>query len=163
MGDVTGRRIAAALIDVAIIFILLGLVAGLFGNETAANNTISAKLRGEPGALFFLLTFAYFVGTELLWAQTIGKRVMKLRVVRIDGTKPGVGPIVIRNVVRLIDWLPSLYVFGAIAVFATGERRLRLGDMAAKTKVVADDGTPPAPPAQPQRPDDDEVLAQILR
>jgi uncharacterized RDD family membrane protein YckC len=65
--------------------------------------------------------------------------------------------------VRAVDWLPSLYIVGVITVFATGERRVRLGDLAAKTKVVADYGTPPQPPSPPERPDYDEFLAQIMR
>ena len=64
---------------------------------------------------------------------------------------------------RVVDWLPSLYVVGAITVAATGDRRVRLGDLAAKTKVVADGGTPPAPPPPPERPGDEDVLAQIMR
>jgi uncharacterized RDD family membrane protein YckC len=162
MGDVLGRRIVAAVIDVAIIGILLIVIAKGLGNEDARQYSLWAETQGAPRALFFLLTFAYFFGTELVWAQTLGKRVMKLRVVRDDGTKAPAGPIFLRNLVRVVDWLPSLYIVGAVTVFATGERRARLGDMAAKTKVVADDGTPPeAPP--PERPGDDEVLAQIMR
>jgi len=53
--------------------------------------------------LFFLLMFGYFFGTELAWGQTIGKRVMKLRVVLVDGAKAGAGPIFIRNLVRAVD------------------------------------------------------------
>ncbi|MGH2897678.1 MAG: RDD family protein [Solirubrobacteraceae bacterium] len=162
MGDLLGRRVVAAVIDVAIIVVLLGVVAGLLGNDDAADASLAAKLSGGPGMLFFALTLLYFVATELAWAQTVGKRVMKLRVVRLDGTKASAGPVVIRNVVRLFDWLPFLYILGAIAVFATGERRARLGDIAAKTKVVAG-GSPPDQPAPRERPDDDDVLAQILR
>ena len=163
MADVLGRRIVAAVIDVAIIGILLVVIAKGLGDEGAREYSLWAETQGAPRALFFLLTFAYFFGTELVWAQTLGKRIMKLRVARDDGSKPGAGPIAIRNLVRGVDWLPSLYVIGAITLFATGERRVRLGDMAAKTKVVADDGKPPAPPPPPERPDDDEVLAQIMR
>lgn len=160
MADVTGRRIAAALIDVAIISILLIVIAKTLGDEGAREYSLWAETQGTPRALFFLLTFAYFFGTELVWAQTLGKRVMKLRVVRSDGTKAGAAPIIVRNLVRLVDWLPVLYVFGAVAFFATGERRQRLGDMAAKTKVVDRDAQP-SPPRE--RPDDDDVIAQILR
>ena len=163
MGDVLGRRIVAAVIDVALVGILLVVIAKVLGNEEAREYSLWAETQGAPRALFFLLTFAYFFGTELAWAQTLGKRVMKLRVVSDNGTKPGAGPIAIRNLVRAIDWLPSLYIVGIITVFATGERRIRLGDMAAKTKVVADDGTRPEPPAPPDRPGDDDVLAQIMR
>ena len=163
MGEVLGRRIVAALIDVALIGILLVVIAKTLGNEEAREYSLWAETQGAPRALFFLLTFAYYFGTELVWAQTLGKRVMKLRVVRDDGTRAPAGPVFIRNFVRLFDWLPSLYLVGVITLVATGERRARLGDLAAKTKVVGDDVPlePPAPPPEP--PGDDEVLAQIMR
>jgi len=163
MQDVTGRRIAAALIDAAIIFILLIVVAKSLGDEEAREYSLWAETQGAPRALFFLLTFGYFFAAELVWAKTLGKHVMKLRVVREDNSKADAGPIFVRNLLRAVDWLPSLYLIGGISMFATGERRARLGDMAAKTKVVADTGSAPPPPTQRERPDDDDVLAQIMR
>ncbi len=163
MGEVLGRRIVAAVIDVAIIGILLVAIAKGLGNEEAREYSLWAETQGAPRALFFLLTFAYFFGTELVSGQTLGKRVMKLRVVCEDGTKAGAGPVFVRNLLRAIDWLPSLYIVGAITVFATRQRRMRLGDMAAKTKVVGDEAGSREPPEKPERPDDEDVLAQILR
>lgn len=163
MGDVLGRRIAAAAIDAAVILILLIVVAKTLGDEEGASRSIWAETEGSPRAVFFALTFVYYFGTELVWAQTLGKRVMKLRVVGPGGAKLTAGPALIRNLVRFVDWLPGLYIVGAITVYATGPRRQRLGDMAAKTNVVAEDTPPPPPPESRERPDDDEVLAQILR
>jgi uncharacterized RDD family membrane protein YckC len=163
MGDVLGRRVVAAVIDVAIIGILLIVIAKTLGDEANREFSLWAETQGAPRALFFLLTFAYYFGSELVWAQTLGKRVMKLRVVRDDGSKAAAGPVAVRNLVRAVDWLPSLYIIGIVSVFATGERRVRLGDLAAKTKVVADDGTPPAPPSPPDRPADEDAIAQIMR
>ncbi len=163
MGDVTGRRIIAAFIDAAIIAILLVVIAKGLGEEGTTKRSLWAETQGAPRTLFLLLTFAYFFGTELAWAQTLGKRVMKIRVVREDGGKLHAGPAAIRNLVRFIDALPVLYVVGGIAVFATGQRRARLGDLAAKTKVVADDAPPPPPSERRDRPEDDDILAQVLR
>ena len=163
MGDVTGRRIIAALIDAAIIFILLIVVAKTLGNDENREYSLWAETQGAPRALFFLLTFVYFFASELVWAQTVGKRVMRLRVASEDGTKADAGPILVRNLLRAVDWLPSLYLIGGITMFATGARRARLGDMAAKTKVVAGDGPPPRRPDKPERPDDDDVISQIMR
>jgi uncharacterized RDD family membrane protein YckC len=167
MGDVTGRRIAAALIDAAIIALLLVLVAKGLGEEGTTKRSLWAETEGGPRAVFLLLTFAYFFGTELVWGQTLGKRVMKLRVVGEDGGKLSPTAAAIRNLVRFVDALPALYIVGAITFFATGERRARLGDLAAKTKVVADDAPPPPPPSsssdQRDRPEDDDILAQVLR
>jgi uncharacterized RDD family membrane protein YckC len=162
MGDVLGRRIVAAVIDVALVGILLIVIAKVLGNDENREYSLWAETQGGPRALFFLLTFLYFFATEFLSGQTLGKRVMKLRVVLEDGSKAGAGPVAIRNLLRAVDWLPSLYIVGIITIFATGERRIRLGDLAAKTRVVADAG-PPAPPPPPERPGDDDVLAQIMR
>ncbi len=164
-GQIIGRRVAAALIDSALVLILLVVVAKTLG-EGDSNRSIWVETEGGSARpVFFLLTFAYYLGTEIAWAQTIGKRVMKIRVVGEDGSRLAPTPALIRNVVRIVDWLPGLYIVGAITLFATGERRLRLGDLAAKTKVVADSGGgwADSPPPPPERPDDDDVLAQILR
>ena len=56
-----------------------------------------AETRGAPRTLFLLLTFGYFFGTELVWAQTLGKRVMKLRVVGEDGAKLSAGAAAMRR------------------------------------------------------------------
>jgi uncharacterized RDD family membrane protein YckC len=162
-GDILRKRIAAALVDAGAILVLLILIAVLFGNDEASNWSLWAETQGRPRVVFFLLTFAYFVATELTSGQTLGKRLLGLRVVRVDGSRAEAGPIVIRNLVRLVDWLPFLYVVGAITVFATGERRLRLGDLAAGTRVVAI-GDRVDPPDQPPPPaSDDDVLASVLR
>jgi len=163
MGDVTGRRIAAALIDVAIIAILLVIVAKGLGDEGTTKRSLWAETEGGPRTLFLLLTFAYFFGTEAAWGQTLGKRVMKLRVVGMDGGRLSPGASAIRNLVRFVDALPVLYLVGAITFFATGPRRARLGDLAAKTKVVAHDTPPPPPSERRDRPEDDDILAQVLR
>jgi uncharacterized RDD family membrane protein YckC len=163
MKDVLGRRVIAAVIDAVLILVLLVVVAKTLGNEGATSRSIWAETQGSPRTVFFLLTFAYFVVTELVWAQTLGKRVMNLRVVTIDGGRPGAGPMLLRNVIRVVDWLPGLYIVGAIAVFMTGERRQRLGDLAAGTHVVAVTDGPPPPPDRPPPPSDDDVFASILR
>ncbi len=161
-GQVLGRRVAAAVIDALVVLVLLVVVAKTLGDEGAAKRSIWAETEGSPRAVFILLTFAYFFATELVWGQTIGKRVMKLRVVRLDGGRLGAGPAAIRNIVRFVDAFPVLYIVGAIALFTIGNKTARLGDLAAKTKVVPDDTPPPPPPEQRDRPDDDDVLAQVL-
>ena len=162
-GDILRKRVAAALVDTGLILVLLILIAVLFGNDEASNWSLWAETQGRPRVAFLLLTFAYFVATELVWGQTLGKRLLGLRVVRADGSRADAGPIVIRNLVRLVDWLPFLYIVGGVTVFATGERRQRLGDLAAGTRVVAV-GDRTEPRDQPPPPaSDDDVLASVLR
>jgi uncharacterized RDD family membrane protein YckC len=162
-GDILGKRVGAALVDAGIILVLLILIASLFGDDKVSDWSLWAETQGRPRVAFLLLTFAYFAGTELVWGQTLGKRLLGLRVVRADGSRAEAGPILIRNLVRLIDWLPAFYVVGAAAVFATGERRQRLGDLAAGTRVVAIATAAEPPDRRPPPPSDDDVLTSVLR
>jgi hypothetical protein len=60
-----------------------------------------------------------------------------LRVIRVDGTPVTAVEVVIRNLVRLIDLLPTAYGVGVITMFVNDKSR-RLGDLAAGTVVVHD-------------------------
>ncbi|HEV7808294.1 MAG TPA: RDD family protein [Solirubrobacteraceae bacterium] len=161
--DVIGRRIGAAIIDFGIVVLLLLLVGALFGNDAGDDASVSQQLGPLDSLLFLGLTFLYYWGTEATSAQTLGKRVLGLRVVGVDGAPASSRAILVRNVVRLVDWLPLLYIVGAISVFATGTRRQRLGDLAAKTRVVAIGAQPDEPHAPPPPPSDEDVIASVLR
>jgi uncharacterized RDD family membrane protein YckC len=85
---------------------------------------------------FFVLSIGYGIGLEWLWrGQTIGKRVLGLRVMDARGLKLHVSQIVIRNVLRAVDMLPVFYMVGGIAC-AVNRYSQRLGDIAANTVVV---------------------------
>jgi uncharacterized RDD family membrane protein YckC len=86
--------------------------------------------------LAFLVSYGYFVVFEALWqGQTPGKRLVGLRVIGVTGRPIGVYEAVIRNLLRLVDQLPGIYVVGILAVLLT-PRHQRLGDLAAATVVV---------------------------
>jgi len=161
--DVIGRRIGATVIDFLIGVLLLFLVGALFGNAEADESSISAQLGPLDTLLYFALLFAYFSATEATWGATVGKRVLGIRVVAADGSAPTTGAILLRNLVRFVDWLPFLYIVGAISVFAGGQPRRRLGDRAAKTLVVAADAPMDQPTPPPPPPSDDDVISQIMR
>ena len=89
--------------------------------------------------------------------QTVGKKLMKLRVVLADGRPAGMREIAVRTVLRVIDGIGA-YIVGLIVMLVTGQRRQRLGDLAAGTMVVDASATPsycaagapaPAPSRQP--------------
>jgi uncharacterized RDD family membrane protein YckC len=94
-----------------------------------------ALLIGWPAALIYLL---YHPLLELLMhGRTPGKRMAGVRLVTQRGGQPAAGAILIRNVFRLIDSLPGLYVVGLISCMVTAQR-VRIGDMAAGTVLVLD-------------------------
>lgn len=86
-------------------------------------------------AVLFFLHIGYFAVAEALWeGRTPGKRVVRLRVVRIDGQPLGWTASVIRNVLRLVDSL-FFYAVGVIVMIVSRDDQ-RLGDLAAGTIVI---------------------------
>jgi hypothetical protein len=86
--------------------------------------------------VFFLFFWGYDVAFEVLASgRTPGKRWNGLRVVRSEGQPIGFLASATRNLLRLIDWLPSAYLVGIVSILATGKNQ-RLGDIVAGTVVV---------------------------
>lgn len=86
--------------------------------------------------LYFSISLLYGIVTE--WVrrgQTIGKRLLGLRVVDSKGLRLKPAQIVVRNLLRSVDMLPGLYLVGGIVCMLTRHRQ-RLGDIAAETIVV---------------------------
>ncbi len=98
---------------------------------------LSPGLAGAAATLgFFLLSIGYGVACEWAWrGQTLGKRLLRLRVVDAEGLRLQFHQIVIRNLLRVVDSLPLLYFVGGLVCWLT-PRCQRLGDLAANTLVV---------------------------
>ena len=90
----------------------------------------------------FVIQWGYFVAFELAWeGQTPGKRALGLRVVDEAGGRAGFTKLVIRNLLRVIDFLPMFYGSGILVMLSTG-RGQRIGDLAAGTLVVSTTAAP---------------------
>jgi uncharacterized RDD family membrane protein YckC len=125
------RRVIAALIDLAIVIAGAAVIVAVAGVSSASEIPASLDAVVLGWALYY-----YFACESSESAQTVGKRVMKIRVVRMDGAATGMREIAVRTVLRVIDGI-FFYLVGLIVMLATGERRGRLGDLAAGTKVVS--------------------------
>lgn len=89
-----------------------------------------------PVLVFFCVQMFYGMGCEWFWrGQTVGKRVMGLRVVDDRGLGLRPGQVVVRNILRAVDSLPLFYLVGGVAM-AFSRHCQRLGDLAAGTVVV---------------------------
>ncbi|MDP2025501.1 RDD family protein [Sulfuriferula sp.] len=96
----------------------------------------------------FLFEWFYPVLFEVYQhGQTPGKRALGLRVVDDDGAPVGWSASMIRNLLRFVDFLPVMYGFGLVSMLLHGDFK-RLGDIAAGTRVVYQDGKsqPPTVP-----------------
>lgn len=87
----------------------------------------------------FLIYFLYHPILEVAMSGcTPGKRMAGVRLVSRSGDVPGVGALLVRNVFRLIDSLPALYLVGLSSVLFT-RQNVRIGDLAAGTLLVHDE------------------------
>ncbi len=95
----------------------------------------------------FLLEWFYPVLFEVLWrGQTPGKQVLGIAVFHDDGTPVGWHASFIRNTLRFVDFLPTLYAAGFVATMLNRDGK-RLGDLVAGTVVAyVEKGRRGAPP-----------------
>lgn len=85
-------------------------------------------------AIYFLY---HPVLESLMRGRTPGKRMIGLRVLTPEGLVPGTGALLTRNLFRIVDSMPALYVVGLLFVMF-GRRHLRLGDLAAGTVLAVE-------------------------
>lgn len=145
-----GSRSYAFIIDWHV-RLLLAFAWWIAGSYAAAAGNIFDVFRGEAGfgesyrwvvvmpalAIYFL----YHPVLELaMRGKTPGKRMAGVRIVTRTGDIPGPGALLLRNVFRIVDSLPVMYLVGLVAVMFT-EANVRVGDMAAGTLLVMDNTT----------------------
>jgi uncharacterized RDD family membrane protein YckC len=160
-----GTRAIAQLLDLLIVTgILIAVFLFALGAATVTSSSTLAVLIIIIGS--FIVVFGYFWVSEALWSgQTLGKKAFRLRAVGDRGEPLTFLQAGIRNVVRIVDFLPYGYGVGMVVLFANGKGK-RLGDLAAGTVVVKDSDQvrlwqlgggrrpvdPPATPAPPSVP-----------
>jgi uncharacterized RDD family membrane protein YckC len=135
-----GSRFLAAIIDTLVIgaaLLVLGLLVGVIGNRTSLGSSTTSSIAAAIGALLsFLILWGYYIVFELVWnGQSIGKRAIGLRVVREGGRPVTFVSSAVRNLIRIVDFLPAFYGIGVIVMFVDRRAR-RLGDLAGGTLVV---------------------------
>ncbi|HXR07208.1 MAG TPA: RDD family protein [Candidatus Acidoferrum sp.] len=100
---------------------------------------------------YFAAQIGYGIVCEWFWrGQTVGKRLLRLRVVDARGLRLQFSQVVLRNLLRFLDMLPGCYLVGGVTSLLNA-RAQRLGDLVANTIVVRHPETP--------EPDLDQLLA----
>jgi uncharacterized RDD family membrane protein YckC len=126
-------RMLALAIDLAVI----AMLGSILEKVLAPLGFFGGDLVGALGIImYFAITLIYGALSEWIWrGQTVGKRLMGLRVVDARGLRLEPSQVIVRNLMRFIDALPALYLVGGIACVFSRHRQ-RLGDLAAGTVVV---------------------------
>ncbi len=130
-----GTRAIAQVLD---LLIISGILLAVFfvASAFAIVGSAAAVLVLAIGS--FVVIFGYFWVSESLWSgQTVGKKAFRLRAVGDRGEPLTFSQAGIRNIVRIVDFLPYAYGVGLIVLFVNAKGK-RLGDLAAGTIVVKD-------------------------
>jgi uncharacterized RDD family membrane protein YckC len=109
----------------AVLYIVVAIITGMLGGVG-----VSLMLIG-----FFVLEWFFPVFFEVSSGATPGKKAMGLLVVNDNGTPVSLSASLIRNLLRVADFLPFLYAVGLMSMLANRNFQ-RLGDMVAGTLVV---------------------------
>lgn len=137
--DVLGKRIVAQILDlIAISF--FSFIAAFFIGFISGLVSPGSELSGVATAFIYLamfcILFAYNIGLEGYWnGQTLGKKLIGIKVVKENGDEIDWGSAIVRNI-------PGIFSFGALAYLvallsiAMTDHRQRLFDTLANTVVV---------------------------
>jgi uncharacterized RDD family membrane protein YckC len=129
---------------IRVLFALAWFVVGMLVVSTLgfALPSLRSMPRGVSSIAVIPALCIYFfyhpVLEVLMRGRTPGKRMAGVRIVTRNGGTPATGALIIRNLFRLIDSLPTLYLVGLVTCLLSAQR-VRVGDMAAGTLLVLDD------------------------
>jgi uncharacterized RDD family membrane protein YckC len=147
-----GSRGIAIAIDMLIQSAIF-LVVAFFLAATQPGDSVTVVILIVSVPLIF---WGYFFLFEGIWhGRTPGKRTQHLRATRADGQPMSGAQMTVRNLVRIVDFLPLYYAIGCTAMVLT-KRSQRLGDLAAGTLVIREPKAvlpkpldlPPPPPVE---------------
>ncbi|NTX54008.1 RDD family protein [Myxococcus sp. CA039A] len=138
-----GYRCLAWLVDASLLFFFWVVAYFVF---TLLVSDVLGVFQGLSGVGQTLLVVGIFATQWLYWTlgevffhgQTPGKRALRIRVVRLDGSPVGLYESAVRNLCRAVDFLPGVYAAGCISMLLTPQHR-RLGDLLAGTVLVREE------------------------
>ena len=118
------------------VFALIVSAAPHVRGTTTMINTGAKWFVAAVVLFYFLLYWGYFSLFEAFWnGQTPGKRLLKIRVIKDSGRQITLFEALARNLIRIVDALPSFYLVGVITMLCNREQK-RLGDLVAGTIVI---------------------------
>ncbi len=135
-----GRRFVALFIDFvilsAVFFPVTRIVKGTWVMSSQNHIWNYGMFVTDPLCLIFLVVIVlYFILLEGVFGATIGKKILGLSIVQVDGQNAGMKRSIIRNLLRVVDALPAFNILGIVLIVSSSERT-RFGDRVAGTRVI---------------------------
>jgi uncharacterized membrane protein YgcG len=134
--DVLGLRVAATLIDLALLAGLLLIIASAAGLVTATGGSFSIWLSSAWWAAFAAVAGLYYLVLETVSGQTVSRRLLGVQVCGPSRTRPSARAVAGRTPLRVVDFLPVMSLAGFVTIVAPGVRRRRIVDLAARRAVA---------------------------
>ncbi|MHB0858303.1 MAG: RDD family protein [Anaerolineae bacterium] len=124
------------LVFCTVFFPITRLVKGVWLMTPADHRWVSGWFINDPLCLAFLAAMIlYLILLEGLTGATVGKWTLGLRVINVQGGRPGLKAAALRTLLRLLDGLPAFHIVGIVSILRSPEHA-RLGDRLAGTRVV---------------------------
>ncbi len=138
-----GSRAMAYLVDLALLgavgLVVYFAVTFFVPDVVNAALGLSTFVRTMSLVLTFFALWVYWTLSEVVWnGQTPGKRLVRIRVVKLDGSPVTLFSSAVRNLLRVIDFFPVCYPVGVITMLIDRKHR-RLGDLLGGTVLVRDE------------------------
>lgn len=133
-----GERITARLVDMGvflglyiIFFLLVVLTGGMSGATRGTPYIIIALI------IIYIVCFVFYnlICEIFMNGQSVGKRLIKIKVISLDGSQASIGQYFIRWLFRLVDFWLTAQVGGLISI-AVSVNKQRIGDIVAGTTVI---------------------------
>jgi len=128
-----------SIIWIALFMVTVSAVGLVSGDLQTTSEGIETNLEDGPAlaglTLWLAVSILYHTLLEWRWGKTLGKYLVSIKVTRPDGSSPSLPGSFLRNLLRLIDWLPFFYLIGVFTIAISNADR-RLGDRVGNTIVV---------------------------
>ncbi len=132
-----GSRFYAALLDTILLALIFTVSAYVNISFIVELGEVFGKWLGALGGIIiFAILWGYYIVFEITTnGQSPGKRALGIRVIKEGGYPISFADSAIRNIVRVVDFLPICYGAGLFVMLINKDWQ-RLGDLAAGTLVV---------------------------
>ncbi|MFP9113792.1 RDD family protein [Flavobacterium sp. RHBU_3] len=135
-----GERVLASIIDIGIIWAYYIVIIVLIINSSALGGLLDSTDQWVQWAVYTIIGLPPFLYSLLfetfMEGQSPGKRILKIKVIKIDGYQAGFSDYLIRWIFRTVEVSPPMGIIGLITMIINKEDR-RLGDLAAGTAVIS--------------------------